>query len=81
MVSMFQKDVKDIPTLKVVAMRKQGLSDNQIIQSLQHEGYDSCRRSGHAHSGGNERPPETNDRNWGQTNNLAHYEHLCPLWV
>lgn len=29
------------PTEKVVAMRKQGLTDNQIIQSLQQEGFSS----------------------------------------
>jgi len=29
------------PTQKVVAMRQQGLSNNQIIQMLQREGYDS----------------------------------------
>jgi archaellum component FlaC len=29
------------PTSKVVAMRKQGLSNNQIIQALQNDGYDS----------------------------------------
>lgn len=31
----------DVPTPKVLALRKQGLSDNQIIQSLQHDGYTS----------------------------------------
>lgn len=32
---------KDIPTDKVLALRNQNLSDNQIIQSLQHDGYTS----------------------------------------
>jgi len=41
MTTMFQKNTNDIPIQKVVAMRKQNLSDNQIIQTLQNEGYNS----------------------------------------
>lgn len=41
MVSNFSSNPNDIPTDKVRDMRKKGLTDNQIIQSLQHEGYNS----------------------------------------
>jgi hypothetical protein len=38
--AMFKND-RGIPTDRVMALRQQGLTDNQIIQSLQHDGYDS----------------------------------------
>ncbi len=41
MVSNLHQNINEIPTQRVLEMRQTGLTDNQIIQALQHDGYNS----------------------------------------